>query len=105
MYSNISKWRLELFDRRENDPISLCECSVLQNRDNPPETYQNLPMEYDARFGCKVNLNLSVSKVATNVYNRGKFVTIGYSDEELQLFLRTSHSGGCKMVRTIGSCI
>ncbi|KAJ8929987.1 hypothetical protein NQ314_017276 [Rhamnusium bicolor] len=67
--------RDKLFTRRRNEMGTDCDCHILLDRTRPPHSYLNLPMDYDYRFEEQVNLNLSIAKIAVNVYQRGEYIT------------------------------
>lgn len=64
--------RERLFLRRRNEPGEDCDCENLPDLRKPEEDFLELPMEYDVNFDEKVNTNLSIAKIATNVYERGR---------------------------------
>ncbi|KAJ8913962.1 hypothetical protein NQ315_015200 [Exocentrus adspersus] len=76
IFSN-KTYREQLFVRRKNEKGRDCECENLPNRYRPPQKYLHLPMIYDSRFDENVNLNLSIAKIATNVYEREQNVLEG----------------------------
>ncbi|CAH0560861.1 unnamed protein product [Brassicogethes aeneus] len=63
--------------RNFNEEMNDCDCRNVLSEDKEPSFYWTLPMEYDARFDEKVNLNLSIIKTATNVYYREQKVLEG----------------------------
>ncbi|XP_076250895.1 voltage-dependent calcium channel subunit alpha-2/delta-3-like [Rhynchophorus ferrugineus] len=93
LHNNIfTKERLkDLFGKRttyENEEFS-CDCDNLMDLVRSTESYQNLPMEEDVRFSDKINLNVSVIKVATNIYERDKSVLGGIKwSEPLDLIFK-----------------
>ncbi|KAJ8937035.1 hypothetical protein NQ318_010787 [Aromia moschata] len=67
--------RAQLFIRRKNEQGDDCNCDSDQL--SPIRDYLSLPLEYDYRFDDNVNLNLSITKVAMNVYERESAVLEG----------------------------
>ncbi|CAG9766981.1 unnamed protein product [Ceutorhynchus assimilis] len=69
----------DLFEKRdyyENEEFS-CDCDNLLDILRKNDTYANLPMNYNFHFDERVNLNVSVVKVATNIYERDMSVLEG----------------------------
>ncbi|CAG9864364.1 unnamed protein product [Phyllotreta striolata] len=69
--------RLKLFAPRDNEQSKECNCAHLPEKDRPPDTYRHLPLRYDPRYDEHVNLDLSVAKLAINVYEREHTVLEG----------------------------
>lgn len=65
--------REALFKPVGNEIAKECPCNNLLDKDRPAEYFLHVPLEYQEQFDEKVNLNLSIAKFATNVWQRGKF--------------------------------
>ncbi|XP_057672266.1 voltage-dependent calcium channel subunit alpha-2/delta-3-like [Diorhabda carinulata] len=71
------KRRVHLFDRRENEESRECNCIHPPMKERSPLTYLKLPLSYDPKFQEKVNMELSIAKLALNVYQREQDVLEG----------------------------
>ncbi|KAG5866820.1 hypothetical protein JTB14_006018 [Gonioctena quinquepunctata] len=69
--------RSKLFAPRKNEMTKECNCDLLPEKEQPPTQYLVLPLAFDPKFNCKVNLNLSIAKLALNVYQREQPVLEG----------------------------
>lgn len=66
--------RESLFKPHGNEIAKDCDCNNLLDKDRPAEYFLHVPLQYEEQFDEKVNLNLSITKFATNVWQRGKFL-------------------------------
>lgn len=69
----------EALFRPHGDEITKdCDCKNLLDKDRSSDIFLHVPLEYDPQFDEKVNMNISIIKFATNVWERGKFQKMIY---------------------------
>ncbi|XP_028129613.2 voltage-dependent calcium channel subunit alpha-2/delta-3-like [Diabrotica virgifera virgifera] len=86
------KRRLKLFAPRDNEEGRECNCKHLPEKERPRRTYESLPLKDDSRFGTKVNLDISIAKLALNVYEREQDVLEGLRwSEALDLVFKENY--------------
>lgn len=70
-------WRCELEDPSVALEITVDhKCYNYTYFERPPEYFRKVHLDYDERFQTNVNLNHSVIKVVTNIYDRGMIITL-----------------------------
>lgn len=65
--------RDDLFKPYGNEIAKDCNCKNLLDKNRPAEHFLHVPLEYNEQFDEKVNMNISIVKFATNVWQRGKY--------------------------------
>lgn len=68
------QWRCELGDPSVALEITADRKCINSTYFERPIDYRQMHLIYDERFQTEVNLNHSVIKVVTNIYDRGRYI-------------------------------